>query len=102
MLTQATMQALRALGLVGMAEAVLAQAHQPDTQALSFDERFGLLVDHEWTYRQNRRLARRLQEAKLPWPPVWKTSSTIRRAAWTGHGSSTWPSARGCASIARV
>jgi DNA replication protein DnaC len=66
MLTQATMQALRALGLVGMAEAVLAQAQQPDTQALSFDERFGLLVDHEWTYRQNRRLARRLQEAKLP------------------------------------
>jgi DNA replication protein DnaC len=66
MLTQATMQTLRALGLVGMAEAVLAQAQQPDTQALSFDERFGLLVDHEWTYRQTRRLARRLQEAKLP------------------------------------
>jgi len=66
MLTPATMQTLRALGLVGMAEAVLAQAQQPDTQALSFEERLGLLVDHEWTYRQNRRLARRLQEAKLP------------------------------------
>ena len=66
MLTQATMQTLRALGLMGMAEAILAQAQQPDAQTLSFDERFGLLVDHEWTYRQNRRLARRLQEAKLP------------------------------------
>jgi len=34
----------------------------------SFDERFSLLVDQEWTYRQNRRLARLLKAAKLRLP----------------------------------
>jgi hypothetical protein len=33
--------------------------------ALACDERFGLLVDAEWLYRQNRRLERYLGEAKL-------------------------------------
>jgi DNA replication protein DnaC len=33
--------------------------------ALSFEEKLGMLVDREWTDRDNRRLARRLKEAKL-------------------------------------
>lgn len=32
---------------------------------LSFDERFGLLVDREQSWRENRRLTRLLREAKL-------------------------------------
>jgi DNA replication protein DnaC len=32
---------------------------------LSFEERFALLVDQEWAWRQNRALARRLSQAKL-------------------------------------
>ncbi len=65
MLTQQTLQTLQELGFTGMAEAYQAQLHDPDLQALSFDDRFGLLIDREWSARQTRRLARRLQEAKL-------------------------------------
>ena len=32
---------------------------------LSFEEKLGMVVDREWTDRDNRRLARRLKEAKL-------------------------------------
>ncbi|TYO92278.1 ATP-binding protein [Desulfallas thermosapovorans] len=40
----------------------------PDFDHLSFEERFGLLVEQEWTYRQNKRLARLLKQAKLRLP----------------------------------
>lgn len=68
MLTQQTLQTLRELGLVGMADAYQAQLQDPDLHALSFDERLGLLADREWSARQTRRLTRRLQEAKLRLP----------------------------------
>jgi len=68
MLTQQTLDKLHQMRLKGMAGAYTAQAQQPDLQSLSFDERFGLLVDQEWTHRQNRRLARLLKEAKLRLP----------------------------------
>jgi len=35
---------------------------------LSFEERFGLIVDREWTARRNRRLERLLKEARLRLP----------------------------------
>ena len=41
------------------------QGSKPDVTGLSFDERFGLLVDAEWTHRENKRLRRVLREAKL-------------------------------------
>jgi len=65
MLTQPTLDKLRRMRLVGMAEAFAAQMRLSDYQGLSFEERFGNLVDQEWTYRQDRRLARLLKEAKL-------------------------------------
>ncbi len=65
MLTQQTIQTLHALGLKGMAAAYRAQLTDPEAHGLSFDERLGLIVDREWTERQNRRLARRLQDAHL-------------------------------------
>ena len=34
-------------------------------QQLTFEEKLGLIVDREWTERDNRRLARRIKEAKL-------------------------------------
>lgn len=65
MLTHSTLNTLRTLNLHGMAEGLEQQLAQPDTHALSFEERLGLLVDREATYRENRRLARLLQVAKL-------------------------------------
>jgi DNA replication protein DnaC len=66
MLTQQTLETLRALGLTGMADAYQAQWQDADAQSLSFDERLGILVDREWSARQTRRLVRRLQIARLP------------------------------------
>lgn len=65
MLMQQTMERLREMKLVGIAEALAEQAGQPDVQAMAFEERLGLLIDHEWLVRKNRRLARLLRQAKL-------------------------------------
>lgn len=65
MLNQQTMEKLQALRLVGMAEAFRAQSQQADITDLSFEERFALLVDQQWNWKQNRALARRLVNAKL-------------------------------------
>lgn len=53
------------LKLSGMAQALLEQIEQPPVQDLSFDERFGLLVDRELLHRRNRRIAGLLRQSKL-------------------------------------
>ena len=65
MLTEYTLNTLKALRLPGMAAAFEEQRANPAAQSLSFDERFGMLVDCELTWRDNRRLARLLREARL-------------------------------------
>jgi DNA replication protein DnaC len=65
MLHQQTLESLRQLRLLGMAEAFEQQLVQPKTHDLSFEERLGLLVDHEMTWRENRRLGRLLRSARL-------------------------------------
>ena len=65
MLNQQTLEKLRALRLHGMAEAFRAQSEQTGITELSFEERFALLVDQQWNWRQNRALERRLSQAKL-------------------------------------
>jgi DNA replication protein DnaC len=68
MLNAPTVEKLHALKLGAMAAAWNDQQAQPDVIALSFDERFGLLVETEWRARENKRLTRALQEAKLKIP----------------------------------
>jgi len=65
MLIQQTLQHLQQLKLTGMADALREQQSQPGIHALSFEERLGLLVDHEVTDRSNRRLSNLLRLAKL-------------------------------------
>ncbi len=65
MLNQPTLEKLHALRLHGMAEGFRAQAEQPGITELSFEERFALLVDQQWTWKQNRALERRLAKAKF-------------------------------------
>ncbi len=65
MLSHPTLHALQTLKLFGMAEALEHQLQQPDLQALAFEERLALLVDREVLTRENRRLVRLLQTAKL-------------------------------------
>jgi DNA replication protein DnaC len=65
MLKHPTEERLSTLGLTGMAKALEEQRRQPDIAALSFDERFSLLVDREATERDNKRLITRLRFASL-------------------------------------
>jgi DNA replication protein DnaC len=66
MLSEPTLEKLKSLRFDGMATAWNEQQQKSsDLGSLSFDERFGLLVDAEWLHRQNKRLGRYLAEAKL-------------------------------------
>jgi DNA replication protein DnaC len=65
MLNQPTMERLQAMKLHGMAQAFREQYENADSSQLSFEERFGLLVDCQWTWKENRALTRRLQLAKF-------------------------------------
>jgi DNA replication protein DnaC len=65
MLQEPMMEKLLAMRLHGMADALKTQEQEPGARELSFLERLGLLVDHQWNWRQNQALARRLQAAKL-------------------------------------
>src|SRR4051794_38557934 len=65
MLREPTIEKLQTLRLRVLAGTWLEQDKSPDTLALTFDERFALLVDAEMLARENARLARNLREAKL-------------------------------------
>jgi DNA replication protein DnaC len=65
MLTHPVLNHLQELKLTGMLRAFQEQLQMSDLDQLSFEERFGLLVDRELTERANRRLQSRLQKAKL-------------------------------------
>lgn len=66
MLNEPTFDKLYALKLNGMAEGFQDQLQQPSAaQDLSFDERFALLVDRQWTWKENKRIKRLLKDAHL-------------------------------------
>ena len=65
MLTNQTIDKLDAMGLNAMASALREQMEQSQYHELSFEERLGLLVDREATWRENRRQATRLKAARL-------------------------------------
>jgi DNA replication protein DnaC len=65
MLLSQTLDKLDGLGLFGMALGLREQLEGSQYASLSFEERFGLLVDREAEARDSRRLALRLKAAKL-------------------------------------
>jgi DNA replication protein DnaC len=52
-----------------MADAYRTQMQDVETAGLSFEERFGLLVDQHWTWRENQAITRRLKKSKLDAEP---------------------------------
>ena len=65
MLLQQTMDLLYVMKLNAMAEGFKEQMNQADIHELSFEERFSLLVDRQWNYRENRKIKRLLDGARL-------------------------------------
>lgn len=65
MLTQPTIEKLNYMKLTAMARSFAHQMQCPDMTQLSFEERFGLIVDYQMTDLDNRRMQNRLKNAKL-------------------------------------
>jgi DNA replication protein DnaC len=65
MMMQTTLAQLRTLKLDGLATALEEQLTQPGMTAMSFEERLALLVDREVHCRNDRKLVRLLQRARL-------------------------------------
>ena len=99
MLNHQTIEGLYALNLPAMAAGLTEQASQASYQALSFEERLGLLVDRELTERDNRRLARHLKTAKLRSDAViedidFRRRRGLERASFLSLAEAGWVTAR--------
>lgn len=68
MMIHPTLETLHELRLRGMATALEEQLQSSATDELSFEERLALLLEREITWRDNRRLQRLLQQARLRIP----------------------------------
>ncbi len=65
MLNEQTLEKLCDMKLNGMADAFREQLQQPDIHQLSFEDRFALIIDRHWTWKEDRRMKRLLSNAKL-------------------------------------
>jgi len=95
MLHHPTVDKLQALRFTGMLKALQEQQHLPDIDALSFDERLGLLVDREITEREDRRLQTRLRKAQLKHQAAiedidYRTPRGLDKALMRQLGSGQW------------
>ena len=60
-----SLEKLTQMRLHTMVDAIRQQLEQPSVQELSFEDRLAMIVAREWLFRENRRLTRRLKEARL-------------------------------------
>ena len=65
MLDEQTFDKLYLMKLQGMADGFKEQLLQPTMNELSFEERFAILVDRQWTWKEDHRMKRLLHNAKL-------------------------------------
>jgi DNA replication protein DnaC len=68
MLNQTTVNKLHDMRLSAMATAYREQMENVDFPGLSFDERFGMMVDFEWNRRKSNHLNRLIRRAQLHFP----------------------------------
>jgi len=65
MIVEETVDKLLKLNLKTMAQSFRELASSPEAKSMSFEDLMALLVDKQWTERENHRLAARLKQAKL-------------------------------------
>ena len=95
MLTHPTLEKLRQMKLYGMTKEFEKQLKCSDYEGLSFEERFGILVDMEMTEKENRRLATRLRQAKLRQQACmenidYRTPRKLDKALMKSLGTCVW------------
>jgi DNA replication protein DnaC len=95
MLNEPTRQKLLAMKLNGMAEAYEEQCTQARMAELSFEERFAMLIERQWIWKENRSLAARLVYAQLKEPACvedldFRESRGLKRAVIDQLRSCDW------------
>ncbi|WP_088049258.1 IS21-like element helper ATPase IstB [Virgibacillus dakarensis] len=65
MTKETTLTKLTEMRMSAMAETYQEQLRNPEYQEMTFEDRFGLLVDMEWSRRQNNKLERLIKSAQL-------------------------------------
>ena len=84
MLNQPTFEKLVQMRLSAMALAFRQQTEDPSMASLSFEDRFGMLVDAEYWSRHNNRLKRNIHKATLEQPQASsQTSTMLPGGCWT-------------------
>jgi DNA replication protein DnaC len=68
MLNETTINKLNDMRLRAMADSLREQMKSPSFAKLSFEERFGLIIDAEWSRRKNAQLDRLIKKATLKFP----------------------------------
>jgi DNA replication protein DnaC len=68
MLREQTFEKLYSLKLHGMAQGFEQQLANPDSTELGFEERFAMLVEAQWLWRENQAIKSRLRKATLKMP----------------------------------
>jgi len=95
MLTEHTIDKMQTMKLHAMAEALTEQLGSQHFTELAFEERLGLLIDTEYTARENRKLARRLRAAKMRYPASlenvdFKAPRALDRQQLLSLGTCAW------------
>ena len=68
MTTQSTMDKLIEMRLTSMSDAFRTQLEDPKMKEIPFEDRFGMIVDIEYTSRKNSRLKRLIKNAEFEQP----------------------------------
>ena len=95
MLNEQTFDKLYAMKLIGMSEGFKEQLEQPPFRDLSFEERFAMLVDRQWIWKENKRLKRLLRDAKLKLQASLEDTTTGPREESKKPSSSASPPVSG-------
>ena len=95
MLNEATLDKMQEMKMADMAESFRQQLRSSDYSELSFEERVGLMIDCEWTAREQRKLTRRLRAAKLRYPASledvdFQAPRKLKRQQVLALGSCSW------------
>jgi DNA replication protein DnaC len=95
MLNEQTFEKLYAMKLVGMAEALKDQMGRADMDGLTFEERLAMLVDAQTLFRENKRMKRLLENAKLKLPATmedvdYRTSRGLDKSVFLKLGTCEW------------
>jgi DNA replication protein DnaC len=95
MLKQETLDKMHSMKMHATAEAFEHQLGSSQWGELSFEDRVGLLVDAEWSSREQRKLTRRLRVARLRYPASledvdFKTPRGLDRQVMLALGNCSW------------